>query len=237
MTRARRLTPAGVLRAKEHLAALRADLEMPLDVPDEILSDSRYAKVFNDAPMVSHHPLRTRHDAADLMVEIVDQMQEKPFDDMPFWSWMGMYFLPDILDIETRRSKISKADETFVVEGKSAAPSRNAYRHYLWTAWRLRERFGEDVQHLLDRDIMDIGDLFRLSTNSRRVFNATGIVPLIMQLYTRNGRTKRGHSRGVGSIRHLLRVLDQLELTHDIYGMPAEALAEILPPEFDRWKT
>ena len=38
-----------------------------------------------------------------------------------------------------------------------------------------------------------------------------------------------------GGLRHLLRVLDQLERTYDVYGMEPDALLSILPEEFRQW--
>ena len=49
----------------------------------------------------------------------------------------------------------------------------------------------------------------------------------------------RGESRSTappGSLYRLLDVLDQLSMTYDVYGMAAERILPLLPPEFDRFK-
>ena len=49
-------------------------------------------------------------------------------------------------------------------------------------------------------------------------------------------RSRRGASTSVaGGLRHLIRVLDQLERTYDVYGMEPDALLRILPEEFRQW--
>ncbi|GAB4476624.1 MAG: hypothetical protein OHK0044_22590 [Burkholderiaceae bacterium] len=40
-----------------------------------------------------------------------------------------------------------------------------------------------------------------------------------------------------GSVRRFVRVLQQLDLTYDIHGMSGKAIVDLLPPEFDVWKT
>ena len=237
MTPARRLTPAGIKRAKAHLAGLRADPLMPADPPDEILFDARFSSSFDDAPVVEHRPLTTRREAAEYAAALVQDVRGQVFDDMPFWSWLSLFHLADILNVRDRREHISREDETFIVAAQAWAGKRDAYRNYLWTAWRILDRYDETAAYLLDRDLTEIGAITRLTTNSLRVFNSVGVVHLILKLYTRGSSMKRGARDSRGGIVHLLRVMEQLELTHDVYGMSAEALMEILPAEFERWKS
>lgn len=39
-----------------------------------------------------------------------------------------------------------------------------------------------------------------------------------------------------GNLRRLIAVLQQLDLTYDLYATPADKILDLLPPEFDRWK-
>ena len=57
----------------------------------------------------------------------------------------------------------------------------------------------------------------------------------MLRLYTHGRQQKRGFGRRPGGLRHLIRVLDQLERTYDVYGMSPDALIRILPEEFRRW--
>ena len=56
-----------------------------------------------------------------------------------------------------------------------------------------------------------------------------------MRLYTTDKRTKPGYTESLGGLRHLLRVLPQMEMTYDVYGMEPDALLEVLPADFRRW--
>jgi len=39
-----------------------------------------------------------------------------------------------------------------------------------------------------------------------------------------------------GTLRRFVRLLQQLDLTYDIYGMSGSAIVDLLPPEFDSWR-
>lgn len=187
-----------------------------------------------NAPEVWHHPIVTRRDAGEYVDSLRPEITGDTADDWAFWSWLGMFHLTDIIPAE-RRKRLSAEVETFVLDPELRRASHDLYRHYLLTSWRLLVQFGDRVGYLLEQDVTDVGDLFRLSTNSPSRFNSLAIPELIVRLYTNQGTSRRGHTRGRGGLRHLLRVLDQLERTYDVYGMTPEALIRILPPDFDRW--
>ena len=77
------------------------------------------------------------------------------------------------------------------------------------------------------------------------MFRAEGIIDLAHRLYADRPtrRLKLGvlaggqNQRPPGGIVRLLDVLNQLYMTYDIYGMTAEQLLPLLPPEFNRWQT
>lgn len=235
MTCARTLTPDGIRRAQEFVRAVRDDPKLALSPPDVILYDHEYSRGIEQAPRVEHRSLTTRREAAEYLASLSPPPDRRAVNDWPFWSWLGLYHLPDVLHTVERRTRISSEEETFVVDTSQAGSRRSRYRHYLWTSWRLREAFGEEAAFLLDRDIMEIGDITRRIVNSPRIFNSVGVVQLILRLYTRGEHAKRGRIVRPGGLDHLLRVLPQLELTHDVYGMLPDALLRILPSEIQEW--
>lgn len=235
MTYARALTPDGIRRAQEFVRAVHDDSSLPLTPPDDILFDARFSREIAAAPRVEHREITTRREAAEYIASLSPRLAQQSVDDWLLWSWLGLYHLPDVLHTDERRERMSTEAETFVVDTSQKDSVRNHYRHYLWTSWRLYETFGEGVAFLLDRDVMEIGQLARRITNSPRIFNSVGVAPLILRLYTRGKHAKRGIRNKPGGLGHLLRVLPQLELTHDVYGMSPDALLRILPPEFQEW--
>lgn len=235
MTEARKLTQDGIREARAYLALLRDDPTMSVGPPDHLLYDPTYAKPFANAPQVRHLPINTRRDAASYLDSFDPPLDRRFVDDWPFWGWLGLFHLADILHSPERRGRMSRETETFVVDPGDKRSLTDNYRHYLWSVWRLDSSLGEEASILMDRDLMRMEDTMRQIVNSPRIFNSMGVPQLILRLYTAEGRNKRGYTRNQGGLRHLLRALPQLERTYDVYGMTPDALLQILPPVFREW--
>ena len=235
MTYARRLTQDGIREARAYVDLLRDDPTVSVAPPDHLLYDPRYAKPFANAPQVRHFPINTRRDAASYLDSLDPPLDRRFVDDWSFWGWMGLFHLDDILNSPERRARMSKAAESFVLDPSDSWSKRMGYRNYLWSAWRLMTTLGNEAEFLLKRNIMGVEDLMRQIVDSPRIFNSAGVSKLILRLYTAGTRSKRGYTNHPGGLRHLLRVLPQLERTYDVYGMTPDALLEILPPIFREW--
>ena len=238
MTPARTLTPDGITLARAFLAEVRAKPTARALPPDALLFGDTYTQILAGAPELRPIDLTTRRDAAEYLSTTLAPIQQRIADDAGFWSWLGMYYFSETVRRDRNGiPKLSSLDETFVVHDGDPRSYQRRYRHYLWSAWRLWRAHGQHAAFLLDQPINSFGDIADRVFSYSRIFNARGIVQLILRLYTEQGRHKPGFGRAPGGLRHLIRVLDQLERTYDVYGMPAEALMRILPREFDPWRT
>ena len=177
----------------------------------------------------------TRRAAGAYLSARLADMQHLFTDDAGVWSWLGMFYFPEIVRVRDGHVLLH-ADTTSLFLGDRSAQRR--YRHYLWSAWRLYEQHGESVAYMLDQPLTDSGDLARAVFDYPRVFTSAGVIQLILQLYTHGQGMKTGFSAREGrpgNVRHLLRVLPQMEMTYDVYGMEPSALLEVLPDDFRAW--
>ena len=234
----RAFTSDGIRAARDFLALLRNDPTHDPTVPQELLLDPRYTTEISSgaAPTIRPRPFVTRRDAADYLAPRIEPLRHLLADHAGFWSWLGMYYFEStVRRNDTGEVVLSPLDETFVFHRGETQSFQRRYRHYLWSAWRL-QRAHPSAAFLLDQPLHAFGDIADRVFAYGRIFNSVGVVDLILRLYTQGRRQKSGFGRSRGGLRHLIRTLDQLERTHDIYGMDAERLLDILPPDFDRWK-
>ncbi|MCY3932878.1 MAG: hypothetical protein OXH70_14310 [Acidobacteria bacterium] len=213
--------------------AREAELVAADGPPNELLFGAAYTTSFVPEVTVERRALRTRRDAAEHIGPRVKAVKREIVDDVRAWSWLGMYHFVDITNVADQ-ARVSPLDGAFVIRSSSRALQQR-YRHYLWGTWRLHEQHGEAAAFLLDEPLTSWSDLAQRAFGSIRAFNSPGVLPLMLRLYTRNGSRRRGYSQNPGGVRHLLRVLDQLERTYDVYGMTPEALLDILPEPFRQW--
>ena len=230
----RRLTAEGIAEAQRFLQGLR---DMPTgnrNPPRDLLEDNlRYSRLFSQDVRVERRGFRTRREAGEYLSPLLAPVRSQVLDDAGVWSWLGMFYFPEVVRVQEGRVRLN-ADTTSLFLGERAAQRR--YRHYLWSAWRLYEQHGKDADFLLDEDITTFTDLADRVFSDFRVFNSKGVVPLAIRLYTDSEGLKPGYPRRPGGLRHLMRVLPQLELTYDVYGMRPEALLRVLPDDFRAWQ-
>ena len=233
MTTARRLTPAGIKEARDFLDSVRENPSAELQVAERLLRDSRTSSEFEGAPELELRAFESRRDAHEYFAPLLAPISHRVVDDAGFWSWLGMFYFDETAPRLGGEFDLSPRDEAFVVydEGQSF---RRRYVHYLWTAWRLGEQHPE-ADFLLDQPLHAMGDIADRVFSYSRIFNSPGVTGLILDLYTEGSRQKRKFGRGRGGLRHLIRTLDQLECTYDVYGMTAAALRGILPADFRHW--
>ena len=233
--RLRRLTPDGIEYARTFLAGLREDPGGPIDPPRDLLYGDAYSVRFPGEIEVERRPFRTRREAAEYLAPILEPVSRLVADDAGVWSWLGMFYFADVVRVENGEAQVAGLDETFVVHRGNALSYQRRYRHYLWGSWRLYEQHGERATFLLNQRITAFGDIPTWTFGVGRIFNSVGVVPLILRLYTEGQTQKRGFFASRGGLRQLVRVLDQLERTHDVYGMEPDALLRVLPSEFRAW--
>ena len=231
----RQLTPTGLAHAREFLARLRESPEVDREPPHDLLFGDAFSRPFSEEVRIERRPFPTRRDAGAYLSQALEPLRHRLADHAGVWSWLGMYYLPG-----TAPPTLSPNDMTFLFEPDESSAhagrsEQQRYRHYLWGSWRLYEQNAHHADFLLDQEISSWDDISERVFGSRRVFGSAGVVPLILRLYTDGQQKKRGHVGRPGGLRHLLRVLPQLELTYDVYGMEPDALLNILPPVFREW--
>ena len=236
--KAREFTKPGIARARRFLAEVRSSPRGPPGPPEELLQGAKYTRSFkrgNLAVEVRERPFSSRREIGEYLAPRLAPFRTWIADRTSFWSWLGIFHFADTVRIVDGEARLSPLDETFVIDRGDSQNHRGIHRHYLRAAWQLYDVHGDKAAFLLEQPPTARGFIANTIFQSQRIFNSAGMVPLILGLYTSGDRPKRGFHSWPGGLRHLLRVLDQLERTHDVNGMSPEALTRILPPEFAPW--
>ena len=237
----RRLTAEGIATAQAFLARLREQPDGDRTPSRELLFGNRFSRPFEAGAgiVVERRAFRTRREACAYLSPLLAPVRHRITDDAGVWSWLGMFYFPEIAGALEGRSRDIALEAFAFSDDESTTERRRSYqrryRHLLRGSWLLWERHREDAAFLLDEDITTFNDLADRVFSDFRVFNSAGVVPLAIRLYTEGERLKERYSRAPGGLRHLLRVLPQLELTYDVYGMAPDALLEVLPDAFRAW--
>ena len=233
----RRLTAAGIQRAQAFLAQLREHPDANRTPPEDLLFGDHHSRPFDERAgiLVAPRTFGTRRDAGRYLSELLEPVWRRVINDAGVWSWLGMYYLEGTAPTPLSPNNVTLIFESGEDTSNASRSEQQTYRHYLWGSWRLYEQHGESAAFLLDQPISSWDDLSQRAFGSRQVFSSSGVVQVMLRLYTTGKRKKRGHTHSPGGLRHLMRVLRQLELIYDVYGMEPEALLRTLPEPFQRW--
>ncbi len=235
MTQARELTPQGVERALALLDNVRETQPRHLVIPSDLLDSIRYSKPLPFPLEVEPRRFQSRRAAAEYLSPLFQPYTAQLLERSDFWSWLGMFYLADNTRIRNAAVSLLRRNESYVLHREGEHAQRRRYLHYLWSAWQLYEQH-PTADYLLDAPLVNQSDIADRVFSYQWIFNSRGIVELICLLYTRGTETRSGFGRRPGGLRHLVRVLEQLERTYDVHGMTVEQLLRILPPPFDPWK-
>jgi hypothetical protein len=116
------------------------------------------------------------------------------------------------------------------------------YRHLLAGPYRIYRAHQDDpsrVMAVLATAVEQPGDVVEQLASRQEIITSPPLMTAITTLYYRPaaGKLKSGAAgKGGGSARRLADVIQQFDLTWDVYGMDPSEFLTLLPSEFDRFK-
>ena len=243
----RELTDRGIQEAKLYLDELRHDHISAL-FPHRILTDNAYSKAVQPGAFVELRSFANRREAGQYLSDRLSLLPTSSvLESWGLWSWLGMFYFHQVVDKDEKGNpRLGRnPDVAYVIDpSDEGRGGRRRFAHRLLLSYETFTLHGENAWFMLEQPVNSVGQLADRLIGKPVAFRSTGIVKLAHILYTdrATGSTKRGfggggqhNQRSPGNLMRFLDVLDQLYMTHDVYGMTAEELMKLLPSEFDRW--
>ena len=121
------------------------------------------------------------------------------------------------------------------------AASWRYYRHLLAGPYRIFQRHRDCAKLLLSGPLSKPGDCPEQLASRQEFIQNPGIIGAASILYYDGDkqRPRRGAAstkRKPGTLRRFVDVVQQLDLTYDLYSMQPTEILTILPREFDSWR-
>lgn len=228
----RRFTEVGISRFDDFRASsLRA-----ADQLHEILHDDACSERVRADIEVEQQGLPTRFAVGEHLYGLFDGVAAPGVDiDVGTWTWLSAFYFEQLCP----QGSSPGAQARWV---PTVDDYRKYYRHLLagpYLIYRAHSDNPHRAMALLATPPHQPGDIVeQLASRQEQVTN-----PSVMEVATRlyinpvTNRPKRGApGQGPGSARRLAAVLNQLDLTWDLYGLDPDKLLDLLPEEFDQFK-
>ena len=231
------LNEEGIRRFREYLADLRAGSRR--DPPLEILTDPWCSAKVQGSVGVEQHVFDSRLDAAKYLIEALRPLGRSTVEqNIGLWSWLSLFYFDQVCPVIRNGKQIPGQDYRHILD----TDSRRYYRHLLVGPYTIFD-LHHDKARLLLYNPLSQSSKFHLELACRQGFVTNkGVIEAANLLYFDSGKAKakRGAavtSRKPGTLFRFIDVVQQLDLTYDLYSMTGQEVLDLLPSEFDEWKT
>lgn len=241
MRRVRVLAPAGLERFETYLCALRTGSR---DAPPwNLLDDPATSLDIDSEPSVDPgNRFTNRLDAARYLECALMSLDRAQIDHSAgLWSWLGLLYFDQLCPAATDAARIPGKSYRYILPALSDPNHyRHYYRHLLAGSYTIGRLHQAGARVLLCGAVDKLDDFNEQIASRQEFITNPGIVQALDLLYfdTVRGRAKRGaapNRRKPGTLRRFVDVIQQLDLTHDLYSMSGLEILKILPPEFGAW--
>lgn len=233
----RRLNSNGIEAMEEFLDSLNTD--EPLPYPKYLLTESDYSRPVDPDVELESRQFGTRLDLAKYLttqlssIEIADPALERGI-----WSWVALFYFPFICPQKRGVRKPGERARWI----PSTDDFRKYYRHLIAGPCRIYQMYKDDPKRalvLLCSPPGEPGDLVEQLASRQEVVTNRALIYAATSLYIdpATSKPKRGSAgRGPGSVRRFTDVINQFDLTWDLYSMSTEQVLAMLPQEFSRFR-
>jgi len=229
----RRLTKAGIDKFREYLGELRTG--STAKPPRWLLTDSDTSEPFSPERWIEERSFGTRLDAARYLCEVFEGLSALE-EDVGLWSWLSLYFFDQVCPVRADGTRSPGRDYRHILE----PGYRYGHRHLLGGPYLVYRLHGDEALLLLCTKVHVENNFHHELASRQALISNREIIraAAILYLHPRRRTPKRQAQdrRAPGNLYRFVDVLQQLDLTYDLYSMSAEKILELLPAEFDAWK-
>ncbi len=233
-----RFNDEGVARFARFLEDLAAD--PGLAVPTDLLTDAACTVEVSPGPEIEGRPFASRMEAARYLDGILSTVTGCDAErDAGLWAWLTLFYFDQVCPPDGHARRKVGEQARYV---PAIANYQKYYRHLLAGPYRVFRAHRDDPDRalvLLCGPVNKPGDIVEQLVARQEIITNPHAVELATNIYfdARSGSFKRGAAgKGGGSVRRLADVLNQFDVTWDLYWMSADGILSKLPKEFDRFR-
>jgi hypothetical protein len=231
----RRLNDEGIVQFSEFLDSLNGDYPRPY--PSLLLTDPLVVEeVFPIIEIQKQHFLN-RFAAAEYLFKLFKGSDMKSLDsDKGLWAWLALYFFNDICPPDTKGGHKPGERARWILEPSAW---RHYYRHLLAGPFHVYSAYSDHpgrVMIVLCGTLDKPGDMYEQLASRQEIITNGEMMEVATSLYfdSTQQRPKRGatNRKRRGNVRRFVDILNQYDVTYDLYSLRAKDIIQLLPDEF-----
>lgn len=235
----RRFTDKGIELFRAYLSELREGLTSP--PPYHLLNGPETSEPARGEGQIEQHRFHTRLELARYLDNALSGLGNDSLEmDVHLWSWLSLFYFDQVCPAEKNGVRRPGRDYRHILE--PGYPY--GHRHLICGSYLVYSTYGlhEELSRLLLCTPLPIENKFHHELAVRQNFITNrGILEAAHKLYfdESTNKPKRGATvkkKIPGTLYRFIDVIQQYDLTYDLYSMSGEEVLDLLPPEFNKWR-
>ena len=237
MTVVRAFTAGGIEAFREELALVRAD---PTKEISKLWADGQLTEVVPGSAEIESRGFENKLEFGRYAVaSFGEKIPDRVLRSTPgLWSWLACFYFEQLCATDSNGRRKVLGNEKYISSSTDIRTGMD--KHLLFFPWKLVSIHSDRAAWALAGALGTDSKVMRELSNSYRRNVSPEFLQMARQLYfdeakqvVRRGATSHNQP---GNLRRLDRVMSQLDMTYDVFGIPATGLEGLLPAkEFKRW--
>lgn len=234
----RRLTPEGIAAFSDYLDALEHERAGP--VLQELLNDIRSSEPLAAHIEVEPRTFGSRFAAAEYFSNKFCGGELHDVEtDAGLWSWLAVFYFDELCPPDPNGKRSPNERARYILKPGNF---QRYYRHLLagpYRIYRAHRRNPDIALAVLCQPLHKPGDVVEQLASRQELITNPAVMEAATRLYVnmQTRQLKRSvQTRNAGSVRRFVDVLNQFDVTWDLYVMSARELLDMLPEEFQRFQ-
>jgi len=154
------------------------------------------------------------------------------------WTWFAYLWFDSLTCFDSRAGNRSIREEAKYI---CSSDYRDYYRHLVAGPYYIYSLHGSGLSKIfLYSPIHEHNDFIEQIASRQFLISHQNLIEALFRLYWDNKKVRPrsgAQSRNrAGTLRRFVKVIQQLELTYDVYSLSSEEIIRLLPDEFNEWK-
>ena len=236
--RLQRFNDEGLQRFHHFLDALSVDPGFA--IPTDLLTDPSCVEPVAPAVEIESRQFVNRMESATYLDACLSGVTECDVQrDVGLWTWLTLFYFDQVCPADAHGRRTPRERAWYVPAFDDAF---RHYRHVLAGSWRVYSAHRDDPRRamiFLYQPLHTLGQFYSQLASRQEYVTNPAVIAAATRLYLSpqdqpQSGTRTEKSRG--SVFRFVALMDQFDLTWDLYGTTADRILEMLPAEFDRFR-
>jgi hypothetical protein len=234
----KRLNEQGISRFTQFLISLAG--ETPLPYPSDLLTNPEATDEVSPSIEIEQRTFGSRFIAAEYLFNLFKNSGLSNLEhDRGLWTWLSLFYFDELCPPIAKGLRKPGELARWVPE---SGVSWRYYRHLLAGPYRIYKAYSNNPERamlVLCSALHQPGEIAEQIVSRQEIITNVGIMETATTLYydAASGKPKRGAaSKGKGTARRFSDILNQFDVTWDLYSLKAREMIQMLPDEFSRFK-